>query len=359
MVNGRLPHDLVRFHNKYGEIVRVAPDELSFVNPAAWRDIHVPRPGHPAFPRPDIIKPQSPKGGPYTLISADEPTHARLRRALSPAFSEKALREQNEVVEKYARLMINKLRSIVAADAPNGEVIVDLMDWFNYAAFDIVGDLSFGESFDCLEKAAYHPWIKIMATFKGTLFALGLKYYPLLPALRQRVLSNEAKDAMMDLNRLSKDKTQRRMEKGTNRPDFISHILKEKNERPAQISQAEVDSNSRLFILGGSETLTTALTGTANCLLGNNKAYRKVTEEIRCAFHSESDINPQSVLNLPYLNAVLKEGLRVCPPIPDGLRRELPPKGAAICGRWIAGGVSKNSLKYKLYSDSPTDLLSC
>ena len=347
MINGNLPHDVAKFHKKYGEIVRVAPDELSFVDAAAWRDIYIPRSGQPAFPRPNIIKPQSPKGGPYTLISADEPTHARLRKALSPAFSDKALREQDDVVEKYAKLMIKKLRSI-AEGVANGEVIVNLMDWYNYVAFDIVGDLSFGEPFDCIENAAYHPWITIMATFKGTLLALGLKYYPVLPYLRQRVLPKESKDAMMNLNRLSKDKTQRRMEKGTVRPDFISHILKEKHNNPAQISQAEVDSNSRLFILGGSETLTTALTGTTNCLLGNLEAYKKVTRELRDTFSSDSDITPASVLRLRYLNAVLREGLRMCPPIPDSLRRELPPQGAAICGQWIPGGVSEYNIKGRL-----------
>lgn len=339
MVKGRLPHDVLRFHKKYGEIVRVAPDELSFVNPAAWRDIHIPRHGHPAFPRPDIIKPQSPKGGPYTLISADEPTHARLRKALAPAFSETAVRDQYDVVDKYAKLLVAKLRNIVLSTS-NGEASVDLMDWYNYAAFDIVGDLGFGESFDCLEKSAYHPWIRIMATFKGTLFALGLKYYPFLPALRQRILSTKTKDAMMDLNKLTKDKTERRLEKGTTRPDFISHILREKNHHPAQISQAEIDSNSRLFILGGSETLTTALTGTTNCLLGSSKASKTAVNELRETFDSEADITPASVLGLPYLNAVLKEGLRLCPPIPDSLRRELPAQGAAICGEWIPGGVS-------------------
>ena len=40
MLSGELPHDIKRFHEQYGEVVRVGPNELSFTRPAAWKDIY-------------------------------------------------------------------------------------------------------------------------------------------------------------------------------------------------------------------------------------------------------------------------------------------------------------------------------
>jgi hypothetical protein len=34
------------FHNRYGDVVRIAPDELSFTDVRAWKDIYSNRPGH-------------------------------------------------------------------------------------------------------------------------------------------------------------------------------------------------------------------------------------------------------------------------------------------------------------------------
>jgi hypothetical protein len=33
-------------HEKYGDVVRLAPDDLSFATKQAWKDIYMHRPGH-------------------------------------------------------------------------------------------------------------------------------------------------------------------------------------------------------------------------------------------------------------------------------------------------------------------------
>lgn len=45
--------------------------------------------------------------------------------------------------------------------------MVDLITWLNFFTFDVIGDLSFGESpFSCLAAGEYHPWV--LATLDGT-----------------------------------------------------------------------------------------------------------------------------------------------------------------------------------------------
>jgi cytochrome P450 len=76
---------------------------------------------------------------------ANDVDHARQRRALSHAFSTKALLEQEYIVRNYIDIFSKKMREFAA----RGE-IVNVTDWFAYTTFDIVGDMALGEPFGCL-----------------------------------------------------------------------------------------------------------------------------------------------------------------------------------------------------------------
>ena len=76
---------------------------------------------------------------------ANDADHARQRRALSHAFSTKALLEQEYIVKAYIDVFSNKMREF----AERGEM-VDVVDWFAYTTFDIIGDMALGEPFGCL-----------------------------------------------------------------------------------------------------------------------------------------------------------------------------------------------------------------
>jgi hypothetical protein len=41
---GRQPYDVRELHRKYGPVVRICPNQLSFITPSSWEDIH----GHAA-----------------------------------------------------------------------------------------------------------------------------------------------------------------------------------------------------------------------------------------------------------------------------------------------------------------------
>ncbi|KAJ5752860.1 hypothetical protein N7520_009777 [Penicillium odoratum] len=46
-IKGTLPFDMLDLHKKYGDIVRIAPDELAFSHPDAWKDIMGHKNGKP------------------------------------------------------------------------------------------------------------------------------------------------------------------------------------------------------------------------------------------------------------------------------------------------------------------------
>ena len=75
-------------------------------------------------------------------------------------------------------------------------------------------------------------------------------------------------------------------------------------------------------------------------LLTNLNAYEKVKKEIRAAFQSQEEINLISVGQLRYLQACLEEGLRMYPPVANGLPRVCPLGGARILGILVPEDVS-------------------
>ncbi len=77
MLAGDLPHDVNSFHEQYGNIVRIAPDELSFTDPAAWKDIYTKD-----FLRPWTHRDKPPGKDAENLISASEKDQHRFRKVL-------------------------------------------------------------------------------------------------------------------------------------------------------------------------------------------------------------------------------------------------------------------------------------
>lgn len=52
LMTGRLPFDVLELHRRYGEVVRIGPDELVFANAQAWKDII----GHRGPGEPEMMK---------------------------------------------------------------------------------------------------------------------------------------------------------------------------------------------------------------------------------------------------------------------------------------------------------------
>lgn len=98
-------------------------------------------------------------------------------------------------------------------------------------------------------------------------------------------------------------------------------------------------ANAEILIIGGSETTASLLSGVTYLLLENEEAYHKLVEEVRSTFQREDEITLVSVNKLSYMLACLDEGMRMYPPIANGLPRCTPKNGAQVLGHYIPGNV--------------------
>ncbi|THV48773.1 hypothetical protein BGAL_0228g00070 [Botrytis galanthina] len=79
-------------------------------------------------------------------------------------------------------------------------------------------------------------------------------------------------------------------------------------------------------------------------LVQNPEKLHKLVAEIRKTFQREEDIKIATLRDLPYLNAVINEGLRLKNPVPGGLPRIVPPGGDIYVDTLLPPGVSIHHL---------------
>ena len=315
---GDLPYRLKEIHDRYGSIVRVAPNELSFIDGAAWKDIYSKK----EYIRPSQWRNRLPGKNCDHLISADVGTHTRFRKCFNSAFSEHALQSQEPIIQGYISRLMDRLDEVI--DQPKTAGVVNIVDFFNYTAFDIIGDLGWGKDFGGLDKLEYHPWVTVVLHFKMTMFVAALKYYSWVDRVMAAMTPASALTSIRMITKTAEQNVATRISLPNDRPDIMSYALKYNSatkDPSARLSTEELETNSMTFIVGGSDTITTAMAGTTNCLLQSPATLRRLVEEIRSAFTNEGDITATSTATLPYLKAVIDEGIRMCPPVPDILRR--------------------------------------
>jgi cytochrome P450 len=342
--SGTIAQWLQKLHTQYGDVVRVAPTELSFISgETAWPDIYGFRTGKykdtGAYLKDRAWFPK-PLNGVYSIIPSLEADHSRLRRNLSHAFSDKALRAQEPLIMSYVDLLIHKLSSF----AEKGEE-VNIMRWYNYTTFDIIADLSFGEPLYCLRDSRYHIWVNMVFKNIAAIPILAIRAkYPLFrywDRIQGLFTDNQSIiRARREFFAMAQDRVTARLATQTGKPDFFSFILQNQGKENRALTRGEMDANAAVFLVAGSETTATTLSGTTYLLLSNPAAYTRLVAEIRSAFRASAEITMESVNNLPYLLAALQEGLRMYPPIPTGFPRVVPGAGQQISGHYVPGGTS-------------------
>lgn len=158
----------------------------------------------------------------YTLVGSNRERHTRLRKILYHGFSAQAMMEQQPVFQRYVNLMMDRMKA-----ASSGGRALEMNSWVNWATFDMAGDLIFGESFDCLEKSEFHPWVKLLFKhIQGFAVSTAVIRYPFANTLiRPMTPKSVAKDIQAH-SAFTKAQVEKRMAYESPRPDFMESMIR-------------------------------------------------------------------------------------------------------------------------------------
>jgi cytochrome P450 len=319
--------------------VRVAPDRLAVDGSVAWEDAF----GHkgntrPEFPRqPDFYRAGVER---ENLFTADKAGHRRQRRLLSHAFSEAALYDQQPIITKWVDLLIQRFH-----EHANAKREFDVVQWYYFVAFDIIGDLTFGESFGCLQNSDMHPFVSLSVdNIRADAFMRFFLFYrrvfnPLISLISKSRIVQRRFQFMHQVEM----KTRKRLDMGSQpdgRKDFMTYLLRHNNDKG--MTPEEIAGNANALILAGGGAIATTLSSLTYYLTQSPRARQRLTDEIRGTFKTEAEISMKSTAALPYLHACLKEAMRIFPSAAETPPRVSP--GDYINGQYIPQGVSEDSI---------------
>ncbi|RDW69038.1 cytochrome P450 [Aspergillus mulundensis] len=341
-------------HRRYGDIVRIAPNELSFATAQAFRDIYgAPTKTRKLFPKSDRFYDN---GHPNIAFVLDPEEHARQHKVFAPQFRPSAVRTQEPIVHSHVDLWVKQ----IAARGRDGTIPLDISKWFEWLTFDIIGELTFGQSFNATRDNKSHPWVSILldATYSGSIFNLRKRLAFVGPLLRwMPYISSTARAAVtsiMQHGAMTLALTRKRIEAGPARSDvddFLAHAI-----RAGWMSDTVLANQAMVMLTAGAETSATALTAAMWYLSQPAHAHclERLRSEVRTTFANPAEVTGDATARLPYLNAVLEETMRLFPPSPVGPPRVSPVGGETVDGTFVPEGVYVSADVWAIHHDGRT-----
>lgn len=361
-VTGRRVYFIDALHHKHGDVVRIAPNEVDFCDPATFREIH--RHGN-GFQKAEWYKNFSgyvdieENHALFTMM--DPKCHAARRRILARAFSKTEIRKhwEDEIWLKI-EFAVERM-NVDARSDPNGEV--DCQKWWVLMAADVSSRITFGESFGLLQagevsrmktqsekltntanqKNDYLKAVERIAKANGINVELPfLKYLP-IPSVRKLFDTPQAVTEWA-----TKTVANSRKHGTAGVGNIFTPILAEAEKSQSHLSDVVLGREARSLIIAGSDTTANTLTFLVWCVLSRPDLHKSLVTELNQQ-QENGTFSDEVLETLPVLNAVIQETLRLYSAAPGSLPRKPPPGGATIGGYYIPGSAVVSTQAWSLH----------
>lgn len=342
---------LYSLHRKHGDVVRIGHTHLSFADPTAMNSIYSLSDGVSSkFRKSNFYRSfQVFKAHPSIFSERDPHQHSKRRRAVASAYSMNSLVKLEEYVEDVTELLLKRLDELVETNSVvEGEgtsektktKAVRLDPWFHYFAMDVVGELAFGQSFNLLHRGKDDERF-LTGVLNLSQWGAVAGCMPLLSSL---ILWLFPRITGQPGGSVIGDKTTSRIQTRyaevqdnggvASRPDMLTKFMEARDpDTKEKYSMKQVLFSASSVMSAGSDTTATSLTIFFGYLLEHPACYAKLRQEINEAIQAGHLISPVKYAKgaqLEYLQACIKEALRLSPPISMDLPRYVPAGGALI-----------------------------
>ncbi|RFU80102.1 cytochrome p450 [Trichoderma arundinaceum] len=327
---------LISLHKKYGKVVRIGPNHISISDPAAIPIVYSTNPTWPKGPSYYSAAPVSKNRAVPTIISMSEAQHTAVRKSVGRAFTTNSLLDYENSIEATAEELIEVLKK---------HKTTDVGQWLQFFAMDMLIRIAFSDSIGLLDKGQDIDGIlsAVMARFDhwGQWGAVPTADYivnksRLATALRRFSDSPLARVSQSMLEARKRDANKQVYK------DLCSKFLEGQAKYPQLVKQDEILGIIMSTIGAGADTTAGTLTYTLYFLSKYPAARERLLQEIQDSLKAGTlSSTPKwvEVNRMPYLDAVLRESMRILPVVSWGLDRVVPSAGVTIAGEFIPGGT--------------------
>ncbi|KAI7230270.1 hypothetical protein KC330_g7052 [Hortaea werneckii] len=345
---------LYSLQEEYGTTFRYRPDAVLVNTPTAFKTIFGPRGNvkksddyYRVWPKTIDVK--------STWNVTDVHEHARKRRVLNHAFSEKALRSAEPSVHSN----VDRWLDLFQEQGANGAKSFNMAHKINYLVFDILGDLCFGKSFGMKEPNSEVTNIpEILAEFLSLMNPIcfspfaswwvwlkprGLDYLINLaapPALKN--WENFVGRCRTERSRVQDEYERQEKPEAEQQKDFFYwfwHAIDPETGRKGY-DLNELYGELELMIVAGSDTTSIVMSAMLFYMARNPDIQAKLAAEVRSTFTEAGEIKAGAQLSsCKYLRAFIQEACRMNAPVPAEPARTVMAGGTTVDGEFFPEGT--------------------
>ncbi|KAJ9668219.1 hypothetical protein H2201_001648 [Coniosporium apollinis] len=351
----------INLHRKYGDIVRLGPNVLSFADPRAIKIIYGLNKG---MTKSDFYPVQQAVSNGQRLQSlfstTDEDYHAKYRRCVNSAFAMSSLVSYEPLVDSTTDFFLERTQQLFADTGRS----CNFNQWLQFFAFDVIGELTWSKRLGFVEK---NEDVDGIVGFLGRFlsYAGPIGQFPLLDLLLEKnplrlqlqkwgisqtvfpvtaFAQSRSQERAAEMAKIASDGlTARDPNRGI---DLLTKFTQAQHAHPSFMTSTQVLTSCVSMVFAGSETTAISLSTVFYYLLKHPRCYAKLMAELdgavrdgTIADRENGAVSWAESQKLPYLDAVVQESFRIHPAAGLILERVVPKQGIDILGERIPGGT--------------------
>ncbi|GKT62285.1 cytochrome P450 oxidoreductase [Colletotrichum tofieldiae] len=366
---GHVEQDFISLHREHGNmnnsIPRVAESSTRIVDLEAPKIIY----GHGhSFVKSSLYRSySSPELQDWNPFAVENPqVHSQLRRHLQSTYTLSALVSYEPYVDECARILKQRLEEISVAGLP-----IDFGHWLQCYAFDVIGLITYGSRFGFLDRGEDVHGV-ISAIDISLQDSSRLSMYPSfhVPAVLLRSWLSGGKSgfayvnnfAQLNIDRFRANSKTATLESdeeaGGKMQSFLEKFLQKHEADPTNFTIMHIFTGCGANVGAGSDTTGISLSAILYYLMKRPDCYQKLREEADAVQPSQNkEFTFHETRDMPYLQAVIKEALRVHPAFGMPLERVVPEGGATIAGRFFPPGDAQNKVSVHCWVENRNELI--
>ncbi|OAQ97358.1 hypothetical protein LLEC1_01283 [Akanthomyces lecanii] len=275
-----------------------------------------------------------------SFSTRDDALHNAIRSKLIPGYSGKEVDNLHQLVQNQVQGLVRLLEKHVSDG--DGFCILDMAQKIQYFALDTISSLAFNSPFGFMEQD--EDRFRYIETTGNTVYILvatalipGVISLIQSPYLQWIAPSIKDMAGIGDVIRMAERVVAERY--GPNplvKRDMLGSFVKH------GFSQKDAETEALIQIIAGSETTATAIQATILHIITSRDAYSRLKREIATAAEKgriSTPVTNAEAQSLPYLQAVILEGLRMFPPA-AALYPKVCDTDEVLCGVSIPAGTN-------------------